>query len=83
LLLREEDGRERYAAADGGLLTVNRDHVAIATREAVVADRLEDVAEAAAAMMKARQAQEKTARTEFAELQSSLLRELRKVEKGR
>ena len=55
--------------------------MAIVTREAVVADRLEAVADAAAAMLEARRLTEKTARGEFAELQASLLRELRKVEK--
>lgn len=83
LLFREEDGRERYAAADGGVLLLEGNHVAVVTREAVVADRLEEVADAAATMLRARQAEEKTARTEFAELQFALLRELRKVEQRR
>jgi F-type H+-transporting ATPase subunit epsilon len=81
LSFREEDGRERYAAAAGGVLVVEKDHVSVVTREAVVADRLEDVADAAAAMLEARRRQERAARTEFAELQTSLLRELRTVEK--
>lgn len=81
LSFREENGRERYAAADGGVLAVERNCVSVVTREAVIADRLEKVADAAAAMLEARRLHERTARTEFAELQSSLLRELRKVEK--
>lgn len=81
LSFREENGRERYAAADGGVLVVKKDHVSVVTREAVTADRLEEVADAAAAMLEARHQHERTARAEFAELQSSLLRELRKVEK--
>jgi len=83
LVFREEDGRERYAAADGGVLRLEGEQVSVVTREAVVADRLEEVADAAAAMLRARQAEERTARAEFAELQFSLLRELRKVEQRR
>jgi len=81
LSFREENGRERYAAADGGVLVVEKDQVSVVTREAVIADRLEEVADAAAAMLEARRRTERTARAEFTELQSSLLRELHKVEK--
>lgn len=81
LSFRDENGRERYAAADGGVLVVAKDHVSVVTREAVIADRLEEVADAAAAMLEARRLHERTARAEFAELQSALLRELRQVEK--
>ncbi|HZT80696.1 MAG TPA: hypothetical protein VFA26_10755 [Gemmataceae bacterium] len=81
IVFREEGGRERYAAADGGVLLLEKDQVAVVTREAVVADRLEEVADAAAAMLTARKGQEQLARAEFAELQTALLRELRKVEK--
>jgi F-type H+-transporting ATPase subunit epsilon len=81
LIFREETGRERYAAADGGVLIASADRVSIVTREAVTADRLEEVADAAAAMLEARRQRERTARAEFVELEMSLLRELRKVEK--
>jgi F-type H+-transporting ATPase subunit epsilon len=81
LFFREESGRERYAAADGGVLIVEKNHVSVVTREAVLAERLEDVADAAAAMLESRRQLERTARAEFAELQSSLLRELHKMEK--
>lgn len=76
-----EAGQECIAAADGGVLVLEADHVSLATREAIVADRLEDVADAAAAMLTARRAQEEAARVEFAELRSTLVRELRRVEK--
>jgi F-type H+-transporting ATPase subunit epsilon len=79
LLFRDEKGRERYAAADGGVLLNEACRVTVVTREAVVADRLEEVAEAAKTMLEARRLQERTARTEFAELQITLLRELREV----
>jgi F-type H+-transporting ATPase subunit epsilon len=81
LTFRDENGREGYAAADGGVLLLEDDHVAVVTREAVVADRLEAVAPAVAAMLEARRLQEQTARAEFVELQTSLLRELGKVER--
>lgn len=81
LALRDEAGVERYAAADGGVLLVEHDHVSIVTREVVTADRLEQVADAAADMLAARRRNEQAARAEFAELQSSLLRELRTMEK--
>jgi F-type H+-transporting ATPase subunit epsilon len=81
LSYREEDGRERFAAADGGVLLLEADRASVVTREAVVADRLEEVADAAAEMLRKRQERERTARTEFAELQTALLRELRKVER--
>lgn len=59
----------------------NEKRVSIATREAVLADSIEEVADAAAAMLAARHQEERTAREEFAELQSSLLREMHKAEK--
>jgi F-type H+-transporting ATPase subunit epsilon len=80
LSVREEGGRERFAAVDGGVLVVEKGRASVVTREAVVAGRLEDVAAAAAAMLEARRREERAKRAEFAELQSSLLRELRKVE---
>ena len=76
LKFREEDGRERYAAADGGVLLLEKNRVSIVTREAVVADRLGDVAAAAESMLAARRAYEKAAHTEFAALRAMLLREM-------
>lgn len=80
LAFREESGRERYAAVDGGVMLLEEDLVSVVTREAAVADRLEEVADAAAAMLEARRRKERAARTEFGELQTALLRELRKAE---
>jgi len=81
LFYREENGRERYAAVDGGVLRLKNNQVSIVTHDAITADRLEEVADAAAAMIEARREREKSARVEFAELQSALLQELRKVER--
>ena len=80
LIYREEGKVEHYAAVDGGVLLAEDDRVSVVTREAVLAERLEDVAAAARAMLAARQAEEQAARAEFAELQVSLLRELRALE---
>ncbi len=74
------DGRERYVAVDAGLLLLEDDRVSVVTRDAVAADRLEDVGDAAAAMLAARQDAERAARAAFAELEVSLLRELLRVE---
>jgi F-type H+-transporting ATPase subunit epsilon len=81
LSYREATGRECYAAADGGVLFLESARASLVTREAVVAERLEEVADAAATMLRNRQERERAARTEFAELQTSLLRELQKVER--
>ena len=74
-----ESGGERFAAVDGGVLLLERGRIAIATRDAVVADRIEQVADAAAAMLESRREQERAARSGFTELESTLLRELRKA----
>lgn len=79
LTFRRLDGRERYAAADGGVLLLENNRLSVVTREALSADRLEDVAGAAAAMFAARKAQERTARSAFFELELTLLRELRQA----
>jgi F-type H+-transporting ATPase subunit epsilon len=80
LFLRDLDGRERYAAADGGVLLLKGNQVSVVSREAVVADQLEEVARVAAGMLEARRAYERAARAEFAELQTALLHELRQVQ---
>lgn len=82
LVFRQPDGRERYAAADGGVLLLEGERATVATHEAVVADQPEQAAEAAAAMLAARRTEERSARGEFAELQLTLLRELRQLEDG-
>jgi F-type H+-transporting ATPase subunit epsilon len=79
LRYRTEDGRESYAAVDGGVLLLEDQRLSIVTRDAVIAERLDRVADAAAAMLAARKQKEHTARAGFAELETSLLRELRKA----
>ncbi|HWA98493.1 MAG TPA: F0F1 ATP synthase subunit epsilon [Pirellulales bacterium] len=81
MVFSDTQGGERYAAADGGVLLVENDRVSVVTRDVATAERLEDVADAAAAMLQSRRQQEHTASAEFGELQSALLRELRKMEK--
>ena len=77
---RDEQDHERFAAVDGGVLVLKDGLVSIACHEAVVAERLEDVAGRAAAMIEERRASELTARADFAELQATLLKQLRKAE---
>lgn len=81
LIYRTVDGQERYVAVDGGVLLLEDDRVSVVTRDAVGAERLEEVCDAAAAMLAAREAAERTARAAFAELEASLLRELSRVER--
>lgn len=81
LSYRDADNREHYAAVDGGVLVLQKGRVSIGTREAVLADRIEEVADVAAAMLTARHEEEHTARAEFAELQAALLRELPRAER--
>ncbi len=76
---RAEDGRERFAAVDGGVLLLESGRISVATRDAVVAERLDEVADQAAAMLDARKNKEQAARAGFAGLETSLLRELRKA----
>jgi len=64
----------------GGVLILEDERISVATRDAVVSARLEDVADAAATMIESRKTKEKEARAAFAELEASLLRELRKAE---
>ena len=45
-----------------------RGRISIATRDAVIAERLDEVADAAAAMLQARKEKEQAARSGFAEL---------------
>jgi F-type H+-transporting ATPase subunit epsilon len=83
VVFRDEQDRERFAAVDGGVLVLKAGHLSIACREAVVAERLEEVAGRAAAMIEERRLSEQTARADFAELQSTLLNQLRKAEGSR
>jgi F-type H+-transporting ATPase subunit epsilon len=80
LRYRGEDGHESFAAVDGGVLLLEDGRISVATRDAVVGERLDEVADKAAAMLDARKNKEQAARTGFAELETSLLRELRKAE---
>lgn len=80
LMFRTTGGKDLFAAVDGGVLILEGREISLATRDAVVSERLDDVAEVAAEMLEVRRTREKSARAAFAELEASLLRELRKVE---
>jgi len=81
LMYRDENDRERFAAVDGGVLLLERNQVVLVTREVVLADRLEGLADAAEEMLSTRHAVERRAEVEFSELQTSLLRELGKADR--
>lgn len=81
LVYTDEAGRERYAAVDGGVLVLEGDRVSVVTREAVLADRLEEVAEKAANILDIRRREERHARAEFDELQTALVKQLARVGK--
>ncbi|MBO0797521.1 MAG: hypothetical protein J2P31_01745, partial [Blastocatellia bacterium] len=53
-----------------------QNRISIVTSEAVVADRLDEVAAVAESMLAARRLYEKAAHTEFAALRAMLLREM-------
>jgi F-type H+-transporting ATPase subunit epsilon len=80
LRYRGEDGEESFAAVDGGVLLAEDGRISVVTHDAVVAGRLDQVADQAAAMLEARKHKEEAARAGFAELETSLLRELREAE---
>lgn len=69
-------GQEKYVAVDGGVLLLESNRVVVATREAVCSDRLEELAERAAAILDRHQAEERQAEAEFHELQAALVRQL-------
>ena len=81
LVYTTEEGTERYAAIDGGVLLLEGDRAQVVTREAILSDRLEDVAGRAASILDARKREESRARAEFEELQTVLARELARVAK--
>lgn len=81
LVYIDEAGTERYAAVDGGVLFVEDDRVSVVTREAILADRLEDLAQRAAATLDARHRLEQQARAEFHELQTALVKQLTRAGK--
>jgi F-type H+-transporting ATPase subunit epsilon len=81
LVYTDEGGRELYAAVDGGVLLMEVDRVSVVTREAVLADRLDDLTERAAAILDSRRRRERCARIEFDELQTALVKQLARVGK--
>ncbi len=83
VVYRDQHDQERFAAVDGGVLVLDQNVVSIACREAVVADDLEQIADRANAMLCQRKLEEKTARDEFAELQLTLLRQIKQAERPR
>lgn len=79
----DEAGRERYAAVDGGVLLLENNRAAITTREAVLADDLNEIATRAQSILAERYKRERISRAEFNELQTALVRQLAQVGKRR
>lgn len=76
---RDVEGREGYAATDGGILLLEANRIVIVSREAVVADRVDRVADAAAEMVGSRWEEERRARLTAEQIATMLLRELREA----
>jgi F-type H+-transporting ATPase subunit epsilon len=83
LSYRDGSGQTHFAAVDGGVLLLERGQVSVVTQDAVVADQLELVVDAAAQMLAQRQGQERAARAAFADLVAALLREMPEAEPRR
>lgn len=81
LVYRLENGAEQYAAVDGGVLLVEAGRASIASREAIVSPRLDDVAGKARELLTARRALERSTSSAFAELEASLARQLGQLER--
>jgi F-type H+-transporting ATPase subunit epsilon len=83
LSYRHQDGRTAFAAVDGGVLLLDDGRVSVVTQDAVLAERLDEVADAAAAMLAARQGQERAAREAFTALMTTLIRSIPELERRR
>ena len=74
---RESDGRERYCAVRYGVLSVtNGNEVAVATREAIAGDDLDQLEEVVLAEFHQAREAERTARTESLKLQMNAIRQI-------
>jgi F-type H+-transporting ATPase subunit epsilon len=82
LLAYTTEQGEHYAAVDGGVLVLEGDRVSVVTREAVLAERLEDLAGRAAEILDTRKREERRARAEFDELQTVLAKELARASRS-
>ena len=79
IIWRRRDGTMRYAGVRGGILTVERGDVAVATPEAVVVDRLEDLPERVIAAMTEADVSDAKARRVFARIHQSVVREVARM----
>jgi F-type H+-transporting ATPase subunit epsilon len=83
LLLFEQAGSERYVALAGGLLDLAGERCRVMAREAVMSDRLEEIAEDVARHERAFADRSRSQRDVFDDLAREALRRLRRKEVGR
>jgi F-type H+-transporting ATPase subunit epsilon len=83
LTYRRQDGGTAFAAVDGGVLLLDNGRISVVTQDAVLAERLDEVADAAAAMLSARQGQERVAREAFTAMMTSLIRSIPELDRRR
>ncbi|MFT4935510.1 MAG: F-type H+-transporting ATPase subunit epsilon [Pseudoalteromonas distincta] len=73
---RHLDGRQGYCAVRGGLLTVNRGEVAVATREAIVGDDLAALEAIVGDRLRAEAEQDRQARAHSEHLRIQAIRQI-------
>ena len=79
---RDADGREHHVAVRGGVLSVSRDVVAIATREAVTGDDLAQLERDVIARFRRAEQIEQTARGGAARLETAVIRRISEYVRG-
>ena len=79
---RDADGREHYIAVRGGVLSVARDVVAIATREAVTSDDLAQLEHDVVARFRREELVEQSARGGATRLETAVIRRISEYVRG-
>lgn len=75
-----EDGRERFAAVDGGLLVKHGSNLLVPTRRAVLGDDLETLRDTIERVFLAEDGRERQARTAMARLEADFIRRLMELD---
>ena len=80
LVARGEDGRERYAAINSGVLLVNDDVVEVVSREAAVSDDLEHIENTVLERFRSDVDSDRSNRTAYEKMRIGFLRRLMEFE---